>query len=352
MKTTFDRHLAGKIAKTMLVIGATTFSLLKEFIWACGMKMHIYNDNRMMLDTHEHRMTITEGFINLIHGEKINPDYIIGTMTSGVAPAASVAQYMGKKLLINYKDEYYIYPEKLYTEHNLELLKKILPEKEEPRDIDCMIIATSPLMIPYGVQYANKLGIGFAYTREQKKDHGKEQWIEGVIKPGTNFILLYGSESHKEMAYLANKIEEEFKVKRVGSLGGEKKHWKISASELAGKIAVLIEDLFSTGGSSAFEVYKARLAGLICNHCFSIFSYGFDCLKKQFSGEVNISNKDVKLTEPCEIDSLLPFSVLLEEIKLLRFYHPDIIHAMEEEINGFDKRYKQFLVIKETNEHF
>lgn len=342
MKKLVSNWLARKIARTMLFIKATTFKKLTEepYKWACGMSMRIYNDNRMMLGNFKHRLRIARGFIKLIHEEGIHPDFIIGTMTSGIAPAASVAQFLKKKLLINYKGEYFIFEPKLW---NKEVLKVFENEGNNPN----LIISTSPFAIPHGVQYANKLGIGFAYTREAK-DHGKKQPIEGIIKPGMRFIYVHEEIQGEKIRELIKALEEEFNLKCVGSLEITHGYKKVlSADEITGKVAVTIEDLFSTGGSSAVEVHEARQAGLICNHCFSIFSYDFKCSKKQYSGEMNISKKDFKLSEPCEIDSLLLFPVLLEEIKRLKFYPPEVIKEMENEIGGFDERYEAFLAEKE-----
>ena len=335
MKNSFEFWLAKKIARTMLFIKATTFKKLSEepYTWACGMLMRIYNDNRMMLG-YKHRMRITLGFSNLIKKKEINPDYIIGTMTSGIAPASSLAQYLGKELLINNEGYYYIYQKDLCEGIDFRAL-----ESEQP-DI---VIATSPFAIPYGVQFANKLGISFAYIRSQKKDHGKKMQIEGIIKPGMKYIFLFSNESLEEIFELNHMLEKEFKLKFCSTYDVRYGHEKIVPYYLLNKRSVVIEDLFSTGGSSSFEVYRAREEGMTCNYCFSIFSYGFDCLKKQFSGENLIGDKGVKLSEPCEIGSLLSFHTLIEEIERLKFYKPDVIKEMRNEIEGFDEKYQKFL---------
>lgn len=344
----FRSWLAKKLARTMLFIKATTYRNPSEkpYIWACGMPMWIYNDNRMMLSNFKHRMRIALGFKHIIQEKNINPDYIIGTMTAGIAPAASVAQIMNKKLLINYNGNYLIYKEQLWKKNVLRVMKN------EMSDFN-IVLATSPFAIPHGVQYANKLKVGFAYIRSEKKEHGKEQKIEGIVKPGMKFFLVHDMRlaNNKEVFALTKKIEDEFKVKCVGSYGIVNDFEKNNFFDLVvNKKAVVIEDLFSTGGSSALEVYKAREMGMIVNDCLSIFSYGFDCLKKQFSGEINISKQEVKLSEPCEIDSLLPFWILMEEIRKLQFYSHSKAGSMEAEIAGFDERYKKFLTMPKNIE--
>ncbi|HAE36868.1 MAG: Orotate phosphoribosyltransferase [Candidatus Nomurabacteria bacterium GW2011_GWF2_35_66] len=337
----FEFWLAMKIARTMLFIKATTFKKLTEdpYKWACGMLMRIYNDNRMMLGNFKHRMRITKGFVNLIWKNKINPDFIIGTSTSGIAPATAVAKALSKELLIHQKDEYYAY--------EIELCDKEIVSILNDQEFD--VVITNVASIPYGIQYANKFRKPFAYVRNETKDHGKKMLIEGIVKPGMKFIFLYSSEENEDSRNSISILKNEFRLQLSGSYFTGYMHRKMDSYQLVGLKAVVIEDLFSTGGSSAFEVYKARQAGMICNYCFSIFSYGFDCLKKQFSGEINISNKEVRLAEVCEIDSLLPFWVLNGEIQRLHFYPHKTIKAMIDEINGFDKRYKSFLAEKEMS---
>ncbi len=343
MKTSFENWLAGKIARTMLLIKATTFKKLTEepYKWACGMLMRIYNDNRMMLGNYKHRMRIAQGFINLIEKRKIEFSYLIGTVTSGIAPAATVAQLMNKKLLINHKGDYFVYSEKLCDEL---ILEKIRKQNSQPN----LVISTSPFVIPHGVQYANELKIGFAYTREAK-DHGKKQPVEGIIKPRMKFIFIHEKDSpEEEIGNLIKKMENDFNITCVKTLEMTSGFEKItSIDELKNHVAIVIEDLFSTGASSAIGVYLAREAGMICNYCFSIFTYGFDFLAKQFSGENFIGDKNIKLSTPCEIDSLLSFSALMEQVEKLKFYKPDVIKEMWEENEKFDERYKNYLELKD-----
>ena len=329
--------LARQIAKFMLLIKATTYRLSDEkpYLWACGMFMRIYNDNRMLLGNFLHRMTVARGFVSMIKKKGINPDFIIGTMTSGIAPAGSVAMLMNKKLLVHNGEFYLVYNPKLWDKDYLKKLKSYSPD---------LVISSSPTTIPAGVQYANKLKLPFAYARKEIKNHGKGQLVEGIVKPGMKFILVTGAEGAEESNLLMERLEKEFGIFCVNSFEVESP--QVFNYNLKGKKAVVIEDLFSTGGSSAYEVYKARLEGLICDYCFSIFSYGFSCLKKQFLGKTNISNKEVRLSKPCKIDSLLKFPILVGEMRKARTYPPTVINEMEEEINTFDERYQKFLKMK------
>ena len=65
---------------------------------------------------------------------------------------------------------------------------------------------------------------------------------------------------------------------------------------------VVIEDLISTGGSSARAVEAVREANGAADWCLSIFSYGLEKAAEQFA----------TLDPPCEFTSLLTFPTLLD----------------------------------------
>jgi len=65
---------------------------------------------------------------------------------------------------------------------------------------------------------------------------------------------------------------------------------------------VVIEDLISTGGSSARAVEAVREANGRADWCLSIFSYGLEKAAEEFAS----------LDPPCRFGSLLTFPVLLD----------------------------------------
>lgn len=347
-KSPKELRMSKRAAAILLEIKALTFKRIFEapYQWACGMKMRVYNDNRMLLADFEHRHLIARMFISMIRKYGIQPDFIIGTMTSGVAPAASVAQYMQKKLIFKHKDEYYIYEKDLCFWNENSGAKKIHREILVELQPD-IIIATSPLAIPYGVQLANNLEIGFAYIRDKKKGHGKDLLIEGIIKPGLRYIFLFSENDTLDEVQQATKmLDEEQGLIWCATYDVRGGHHKATTSDLFNTIGVVIEDLFSTGGSSAMEVLKARETGMHVNHCFSIFTYGFGCLKRQFSGVDPIGDTGDGLYGRCQIDSLLDFPTLMQVIKETNFYHQPDIEDMEDENSHFDERYEKFLAEK------
>lgn len=180
-----------EIAKAGLNINAIKLRPNDPFKWASGYKMPIYNDNRMFLFFPEYRKLIREGFINLV--KDIPYEVIAGTSTSGIPPATTLADSLGKPMI---------------------------------------------------------------YVRDKPKDHGLKNQIEG--------------------------IDAEYDLQR--------------------RKVVLIEDLISTGGSSARAVQAIRDANGECNYCVSIFNYGLDKAIQAFDN----------LEPKCEVKSLLGYETLLE----------------------------------------
>jgi len=134
--------------------------------------------------------------------------------------------------------------------------EEILLSEEIPYDI---IAGTSTAGIPPATTLADYLGKPMIYVRDKPKDHGLQNQIEGID----------------------------------------------AESDLQGRKVVLVEDLISTGGSSARAVQAIRDANGECNHCISIFNYGLDKAVQAFEG----------LNPRCEVRSLLTYDALLEVAK-------------------------------------
>lgn len=326
-----EEQLGKKIAQAMLNIGATTYRN-EPYKWASGMLMHVYNDNRMLLGNYRHRLYVTLGFAHKVGRSALPPDYILGTSMSGIAPAASLSQHMDLPLLIRDGSLFFLYEP--------DLMDVELREEIRSANVDA-IVSFGPKLIPYGVQYANEAKTGFAYVRPKSKDHGKEQKVEGNLIPGSSVILLADGN------YDPNKLVADFERETGCNVLFEISHnispRMIGEQDLFGKTVDVIEDLFSTGGSSAGEVLRLQDVGAICHRCFSIFSYDFNILKNQFSGDSEIGDTGRKFKVPCEIDSLLTFDQLLVEARHLGTFDEYEIDQMEKEIRNFDENYKQFL---------
>jgi len=132
-------------------------------------------------------------------------------------------------------------------------LARIIEEEGISFDV---VAGTATAGIPHGTLLADLLGRPFIYIRDKPKSHGLKNRIEGID----------------------------------------------AESDLEGRRAIVVEDLISTGGSSAKAVEAVREANGLCGWCLSIFSYGLDRAAGQFAA----------LDPPCEVRSLLTFDVLLD----------------------------------------
>ncbi len=288
-----------KIAKASLDIGGIKLQPTDPFQWASGYFMPIYNDNRMLLDNYEHRQLITDGFVELIEKKGVKPDFIAGNMTAGIAPAAGLADRLGLPLLIMHEGEIYAFEHPLPSHNN--------------GKVDA-IASTCPWAIPYGVKTANERKLPFMYVRQSKKEHGLKQRIEGIPKKGQKVLLL---DQNMGDGYSAEAVSALLKEGiDVSPVYTENITEKVKPRNVEEKTVLVIEDLISTGGSSAKPVQEYRNKGAIVPYCFAIFSYGFDKAEDMFLGhEFYDKQKTQKLKQGCEVTAILKYQILLEEAR-------------------------------------
>ncbi len=115
------------LALHLLQIKAVKLSPNAPFTWASGLKSPIYCDNRVTLSYPVVRTFIRQEFVNLLMRHYSKPDVIVGVATGGIAHGALVAQ---------------------------------------------------------------ELGLPFAYVRSEKKSHGMQNQIEGVVNPGQSVVVI------------------------------------------------------------------------------------------------------------------------------------------------------------------
>ncbi len=120
-------QLATEIAIALLQIKAVTLRPKDPFTWSSGMKSPIYCDNRITMSSPEIRNKIAEGFVAMIKQYYPDTEVIGGTSTAGIPHAAWVSQ---------------------------------------------------------------KLNLPMIYIRDKAKGHGKENMIEGLLKPGQKVIVI------------------------------------------------------------------------------------------------------------------------------------------------------------------
>ena len=157
------------LAQHLLQIKAVKLSPKAPFTWASGLKSPIYCDNRVTLSYPVVRTYIRQQFVEKIMQNFGKPDVIAGVATGGIAQGALVAQ---------------------------------------------------------------ELGVPFVYVRSEKKSHGMQNQIEGVIMPGQSVVV--------------------------------------------------VEDLVSTGKSSLLAVDALREAGAIVKGMVAIFTYQMEIAKQNF----------------------------------------------------------------------
>jgi orotate phosphoribosyltransferase len=116
--------------------------------------------------------------------------------------------------------------------------------------------------IPHGVLLADRLNLPFIYGKKTAKDHGMERRVEGIS----------------------------------------------SENQLKGKKILLVEDLISTGKSSAQSATLYQAIGSEVIACISIFTYGFSKAVDCFS-EIGVS-----------AFSLLDFPTLIGFVKKERYF--------------------------------
>lgn len=137
-----------------------------------------------------------------------------------------------------------------------------------------IIAGTSTAGIPWGDKLSTKLDKPFIYIRDKPKDHGLRNQIEGID----------------------------------------------AEKDLEGRTVVVIEDLISTGGSSARAVQAVRNANGVANYCLSIFDYGLEKAVQAFDS----------LDPKCNVRSLLTYDILLEVAKETGYLNKEQVKLLEE----------------------
>lgn len=206
---TNPQSIEAQIADSLLDIGAVALRPHQPFTWTSGIQSPIYCDNRLTMSYPEIRDLIAESFAALICSTYPEAEVIAGTATAGIPHAAFASQ---------------------------------------------------------------KLGLPMAYIRDKAKGHGKENQIEGLIKPGQKVVV--------------------------------------------------IEDLISTGGSSIKAAQAVRDAGAEPLAVLAIFSYQLDKAAQAFAAAglplQTLSNYTALVDVAVKRGDIQP-----EDLELLRSWRQD-----------------------------
>jgi orotate phosphoribosyltransferase len=266
---------AEKIAETSLKIGSIKLRPANPFKWASGYRMPIYNDNRMLLGSYEHRMLVATSLASIIKENNLEFDYIAGIPTAGIAPAASLAQVMNKPLIIYDNGEFI---ESYGNFSQFDFLDD---------DFD-VIASTCPYAISAGVEFANNKKKPFIYVRQSQKDHGMERKIEGVLSKDQTALLI-DLFFNPQNSYADSAVDTIYNVTNA-QVDVVKGLVIKNEVDVKGKKLLVLEDLISTGSSSIKEIIKYREQGAIVDNLLSIFNYGFPEVTKNFEDENLIVN--------------------------------------------------------------
>ncbi|MCR9287747.1 orotate phosphoribosyltransferase [Saprospiraceae bacterium] len=181
--------IASEVARHLLQIKAIRLNPQNPFTWASGIKSPIYCDNRMILS----------------------------------------------------------YP----TTRNF--IKEKLAEKSKDFDTFDVVAGVATAGIAHGMLLADALNVPFIYVRDKAKGHGRQNQIEGDLKPNSRVLV--------------------------------------------------VEDLISTGGSSLKAVDVLKEAGGEVIGVLAIFTYGFEKADQAFS------NANCPLKTLSNYDALIPEAI-------------------------------------------
>jgi orotate phosphoribosyltransferase len=229
-------------------------------------------------------MLVSNGLKKIIEDNHIEFDYIAGIPTAGIAPAASLAQLMNKPLIIYDNNKF------IKASNFMDIQKANNSEFEiyNNKNLDA-IASTCPYSIPAGIEIANSIKTPFVYVRQNKKDHGMERKIEGMLLENQKVLLLDLYLSSQE-SYGVSAGDSIFEI--------TKKKVKIfkeaimeQSVDVSGKKLLVLEDLISTGSSSIKEIIEYRKQGAIVENLLSIFNYGFPEVNKNFEdAKINVNS--------------------------------------------------------------
>ena len=128
-------------------------------------------------------------------------------------------------------------------------------------------------------------------------------YIAGTSTAGISPATTLADQINAPMIYIRDKPKGHGLQNQIEGIDAE--------SDLEGKRIVVVEDLISTGGSSAGAVQGVRNAKGTCDYCVSIFNYGLDKANQMFSGEIPFNKNGDKLDPLCNVRSLLNYDTLL-----------------------------------------
>jgi len=138
------------------------------------------------------------------------------------------------------------------------------------------------------------------------------QFVAGVATAGIPWATLIADRVGCQLAYARDKPKGHGLRNQIEGIDAEK--------DLEGRTGIVIEDLVSTGGSSARAVEAVRRANGVADYLFSVFNYGLDKAVEAFA----------TLEPPCNVDSLLTYDVLMEVAEEMKCLTQEQVEVLKE----------------------
>ncbi len=246
-----------ELALRSLKIGAIKLRPENPFTWASGLRMPIYNDNRLHISYPENRELILQLAISQLT-EVMEFDGFLAIPSEGIWLAALLAAYFEMPLIIPHNNEFLVSNPKQEKKVNAQL------------KFDA-VASTYPMALPVATLYADANEMPLVYIRPEKKGHGVGKQIEGNL---TNIerVLLFTNKNDM----FENDAHTALRNEKISVFNTMHLHNMCRVVDtLPEERLIAVEGLISTGGSSLKEITKASKAGAIIDDCLSIFSYDF-----------------------------------------------------------------------------
>jgi orotate phosphoribosyltransferase len=137
-----------------------------------------------------------------------------------------------------------------------------------------------------------------ALAQEAAGDLSQADFVAGTASAGIAPALLLAQDGEKPFLYVRSAAKEHGLARRIEGLTRRESELP---EPLAGRRVLLVEDLLSTGKSSAAAARALMDAGAEVPLCIAIFSYGFPKLTETFAS----------LPQECQARSVLTIETLL-----------------------------------------
>ena len=165
--------------------------------------------------------------------------------------------------------------------------------------------------------YSNRMLVSEGFQRIIATNHIPYDTIFGVATAGISPATTLADALRVPLGYVRSESKPHGLCKRIEGLDPK------------GKRALVVEELISTGQSSASAVHALRNSGATVNHCLCIYNYDFDISKKTFDGSEPF-DENQRLTYPCSVLSLCDYDTLLDTAISVGYIDTEQVETLRE----------------------